>query len=317
MDTEGLVDAAIAGKKYPIAQLISAFEDSRSTAPERQHAILEELKRRSTRRATFVGITGTPGAGKSTLIGELALRLIRFDQNVRVAVIAVDPSSEISGGALLGDRTRVRFPVKENRLYFRSQASDRELGGVGRTTFPVCRLLHHLFDVVFIETVGIGQSEIEIQHVADFIYLVLTPLGGDQVQFMKAGIMEIPDAIVLNKCDEKEAAIRAYHSLRGSLSLSRPGEEHKVRIHRTSATTGFGLDGLAEEILSIDVDRLGRSMERKEKYFFRKWVRDEFGRTGIQYFDSRDIPDGPGSFEHRKLAYRAEYSEHAARFIHS
>src|SRR5690606_6958306 len=117
-----------------------------------------------------IGITGTPGAGKSTLVGEMATRLVGADDHTAVAVLAVDPSSQISGGALLGDRTRVRFPAGEPRLFFRSQASDRELGGVSRTTFPVCRLLHRLFDVVFVETVGIGQSETEIQHVSDWTY---------------------------------------------------------------------------------------------------------------------------------------------------
>lgn len=316
MDYESLVDGALAGQKYAIARLISVFEDSRLDAPQRQRQVLDLLEVRSDRRARFVGITGTPGAGKSTLIGETALRLIKADPAVRVAVVAVDPSSAVSGGSLLGDRTRVRFPVKEKRLYFRSQASDRELGGVSRTTFPVCRLMHRLFDIVFVETVGIGQSEIEIQHVADFIYLVLTPLGGDQVQFMKAGIMEIPNAIVLNKCDAKEAATRAYHSLRASLSLSQPGKERQIRIHRTSATTGFGLDRLTESILAIDVDPIGRSMRRKEDYFFEKWVRDEFGRTGLRYLEvnrNEALDDEP--FEARQLRFRSEYREHAASFI--
>jgi LAO/AO transport system kinase len=317
MDFEKLVDGALQGQKYAVAQLISVFEDSRTDAPERQHRVLQYLDARSDRYARFIGITGTPGAGKSTLIGELALRLVKSDPSVRVGVVAVDPSSEVSGGALLGDRTRVRFPVGEKRLYFRSQASDHELGGVSRTTFPVCRLLHRLFDIVFIETVGIGQSEIEIQHVADFIYLVLTPLGGDQVQFMKAGIMEIPDAIILNKCDAKEAATKAYHSLRGSLSMSRPGEEHTIKVHRTSANTGFGLDTLTNDILSTPHDPMGHSMVRKENYFLEKWVRDEFGRTGLRYFSDWAEHAGAAdkTFEERKLAFREDYKSNAAEFI--
>ena len=117
-------------------------------------------------------------------------------------MLAVDPSSQVSGGALLGDRTRMRFPPDERRLFFRSQASESDLGGLGPSTFQVCRLLTRLFDCVMIETVGIGQSEADIRHLADRVYLVLQPLGGDEVQFLKAGIIEVPHAFILNKCDE-------------------------------------------------------------------------------------------------------------------
>lgn len=284
---EGLVTKALDGQKLAIARLISVFEDSRPDANVRRRATLQALDRRRTRRATFIGITGTPGAGKSSLIGELALRIAAGDSRIRVAVLAIDPSSHVSGGALLGDRTRVRFPVQDPRLYFRSQASDLELGGVSRTTFPVCRLLDRLFDYVFVETVGVGQSEIEIQEVADFVFLVLTPLGGDQVQFMKAGIMEVPDALILNKCDAQEEARRSYHALRASLSLSRPEDEERIRIFQTSVTANIGLDTVSEFILGLERDPLGRSMVRKERYFFEKWVRDEFGRTGLRYLQAQ------------------------------
>ena len=311
-DLEALVDRALDGEKLAIARLVSVFEDTRVDAPSRRREVLQHLAARRTRKARFVGITGTPGAGKSTLVGELATRLVAGDARVRVAVLAIDPSSHISGGSLLGDRTRVRFPVGDRRLYFRSQASDQELGGVSRTTFPVCRLLYHLFDYVFIETVGIGQSEIEIQQVADFVFLVLTPLGGDGVQFMKAGIMEIPDAIVLNKCDAVDAARKSYHALRASLSLSRPGEEHLVRIFRTSATTGQGLDELSTFILQLGQDAIGRGMPAKERYFLEKWVRDEYGRQGLRALAARGGAAAvmhAGDFEAAQLQFASEYQQ--------
>ena len=206
------------------------------------------------------------------------------DPQVKVAVLAVDPSSAVSGGALLGDRTRVKFPVDEPRLYFRSQASDTDLGGVSRATFPVCRLLYRLFDIIFIETVGIGQSEIEIQAIADHVYLVMQPMAGDQIQFMKAGIMEIPDTIILNKCDEAQAARRSYHALRASLQFARPDAADRVGIVKTSAVTGLGLDDLAVSMLASRVEQTDdTALESKETHFFEKWVRDEYGRSGLRW----------------------------------
>jgi LAO/AO transport system kinase len=143
-------------------------------------------------------------------------------------------------------------------------------------------LLSHLFDVVFIETVGIGQSEIEVRDLADTTLLVLQPLAGDQVQFLKAGIMEIPDTIVLNKWDEEEAARRTWHSLRGSLSMAR-SDGAAVVVHRTSARTGDGVDALAAELIATVRGEAGparRPMAVKEARFFARWVRDEYGRHG-------------------------------------
>jgi LAO/AO transport system ATPase len=293
---DGTVEAALRLEKRALGRLVSLFEDPRPVAiPWRREALAAIASHPARRRARFVGITGTPGAGKSTLIGELALRLVsgappgqasgqasEMTDRPAVAVLAVDPSSPISGGALLGDRTRVRFPVGEPRLYFRSQASERELGGVSRATYPVCRLLGHLFDLVFVETVGIGQSEVEVKELADTTYLVLQPLGGDQIQFLKAGIMEIPDAIILNKCDEVEAARRTYHALRASLKLARP-DAAEVAVFRTSAKSGEGLDALVAALSdSSDVpDATAGRAAAREGHFFRRWVQAEYGRAGL------------------------------------
>jgi LAO/AO transport system kinase len=285
---EATVAAARRGDKWAVARLVSAFEDSRPAAAQRRREILAVLDEPSA--AHFVGFTGTPGAGKSTLIGQLALALLHREPSLRIAVLAVDPSSHLSGGALLGDRTRVRFPPGERRLYFRSQASERELGGLGRHTYPVCRLLAHLFDLVLVETVGTGQSEIEVQHLVDWVYLVLQPLAGDQIQFLKAGIMEIADAIVLNKCDEGAAAQRSYAALQASMRLARAGPAN-LPVHRTSATTGAGLEALAEEVLRV---RPRHAAGVREAYFFGRWVRDEYGRHGLGLLESRAA--GPAAY---------------------
>ncbi|MBZ0238160.1 MAG: protein kinase, partial [Deltaproteobacteria bacterium] len=144
-----------------------------------------------------------------------------------------------TGGALLGDRTRVRFAPDEARLYFRSQASATELGGVARATHQACRVLVRLFTTVIVETVGVGQGEVEIVRLADRTFLVIQPHGGDHVQFMKAGIMEVPDAFVVSKGDLDEAATATFHALHATLRLASPGAADRP-IYRTSAHTGAG-----------------------------------------------------------------------------
>lgn len=242
----------------------------------------------------FAGITGTPGAGKSTLIGAIGNRLVALDSRIRMAVLAIDPSSHVSGGALLGDRTRVRFPIDEDRLFFRSQASGGELGGMSPATFQVARLLHYLFDLVLIETVGIGQNEIEIQRLADRVYLVLQPFAGDQVQFLKAGIMEIPQVFILNKCDEVDAARKSFHALKTSLEFARPGESD-LRIVQTSAVSGIGIDEVCQDLLQFCAKTEGAEslLLQKENKYFARWVEDEFGRHGLRFLETLG---GPAKF---------------------
>jgi LAO/AO transport system kinase len=284
-----LVEAALEHRKQAVAQLISIFEDQRPAAGERRQAVMAALRAHPGRkRAVFHGITGTPGSGKSTLLGRVALRLIALRPEASAAVLAIDPSSRVSGGALLGDRTRMRFPPQERRLFFRSQASESELGGLAPSTFQVCRLLSSLYDHVFVETVGIGQSESDIRHLADRVYLVLQPLAGDEVQFLKAGIMEIPDAFIINKCDEP-AAERSYHQLRGSLWLARPFEAEPVPIYRTSARTGQGVDELTAALVAAapaPLDLAPPDFAAREAHFFDRWVRDEWGKDGARFLDS-------------------------------
>lgn len=281
-----LLEEALDLQKYSVARLVSLFEDSRiEKAPELATILSELSKNQNSKQACMLGFTGTPGAGKSTLVGILANRLLEKTGR-SVAVLAVDPSSNRSGGSILGDRTRVRFPIDETRLYFRSQASDLELGGISRNTFQVCRLLYFLFDYIIIETVGIGQSEIEIQNTADEIVLIMQPLAGDQIQFMKAGIMEIPDRFIINKSDAKEEARTTYHSLKSSLTFIRPGEAD-LPIHRTSAITGEGIEELVDSLV-IAADKVRKEdadsrLYQKEVYYFEKWVKDEYGRAGLHY----------------------------------
>lgn len=315
MDLEKSVADAVQGRKYPIAKLISVFEDSRvKTASERKKilSLLQELNQSNTQSAKIIGITGTPGSGKSTLLDICARTIIKADEKIRVCILAIDPSSAISKGSLLGDRTRSRFPIDENRLYFRSQATQLELGGIGRHTYQVCRLLKYLFDIIFIETVGIGQNEIEINHIADIVYLVLQPLGGDQIQFMKSGIMEIPDAFIINKCDAKNAALKSYHSLKSSLDLIRPDSNKKLQIHLVSAAKNIGIDELVKNFLEFHKAKPLPSKEMaRQKYFFQKWIQEEYGHSGsrvLQTMNADIYSILSESYEDAQQSFQNDYS---------
>ncbi len=242
--------------------------------PERRRIIAELAAHPGRRRARLCGLTGPPGAGKSSLIAELAPRVLAIRPDWAVAVLAVDPTSPTTGGALLGDRVRVRFPPGDDRLFFRSQSSELELGGLGRHSFAVCRLLQHLFDLVLVETVGVGQSEIEITRLVDRTLLVLSPHWGDSIQLMKAGVMEVPDAVVLAKQDLAEAGKGAAAM---AAELARRGGG--AALHRVSVRTGLGLDGLAREIAAMEA-AAEAPLAAREPHFFARWVAGEFGRSG-------------------------------------
>jgi len=287
-DDDALIERALGRDKLAVSTLVSLFEDQREAAIARRAYVYERLSTlRKGQSAALLGITGTPGSGKSSLLARLTLELIAADKELSFAVLAVDPSSHVSGGSLLGDRTRMKLPHDERRVFFRSQASATELGGLGPWSFQVARLLSLLFDAVLVETVGIGQSEADIRHLADRVYLVLQPLAGDEVQFLKAGIMEVPHAFILNKCDEPSAE-RSYHTLRGSVGLARPWDGDRVPIYKTSARTGEGIAELAADMLAETRQHRAQpkgTLAAKEPYFFERWARDEWGRVGVRHLD--------------------------------
>jgi LAO/AO transport system kinase len=279
---EADIDALVARDKRALGRAVSLFEDARAEAlPDRRRLLAGLAGHPGRRRARLVGLTGPPGAGKSSLIAALAPRILLERPEWAVAVLAVDPTSAASGGALLGDRVRVRFPPGDDRLFFRSQSSELELGGLGRHSFAVCRLLQHLFDVLLVETVGVGQSEIEITHLVDRTLLVLSPHWGDSVQLMKAGVMEIPDAVVLAKQDLPEAGRGAAAM---AVELARRGGQ--AALHRVSVRTGLGLDGLAREIAAMEPAG-APPLARREPHFFARWVAGEFGRSGATALEAR------------------------------
>ena len=304
-----LLSAARAGDTFSIAKLISYFE---SAKPEDQKACVElepKLLGGASQHGILVGLTGAPGAGKSTLIQYLVEALLQLKPEWRIAVVAVDPSSPVSGGSLLGDRTRVNFG-DDQRTYFRSQASDLDLGGIGRNTYRVCRVLRSLFDLVLIESVGVGQSEIEIARLADVTLLALQPFSGDHIQFMKSGIMEIPQAFIITKCDAEDLAKRSLYQLQSSLDfVQKIGSEIKPpQIFQTSSVRKTGFDELAQFAATSEPLARPGDLDR-ENYFLRKEIRYYFGEYGIRSMAALVGESAAHGFEARRLALTQRLSE--------
>ena len=244
VDVDDLVDRARDGQPRAVARLISLVEDN---APQLRAvaAALAPL----TGRARVLGITGPPGAGKSTSTS--ALVSAYRERGEKVGVLAIDPSSPFSGGALLGDRIRMSDHATDPGVFIRSMATRGHLGGMAAATPQALRVLDAAgFDVVIIETVGVGQSEVDVVRLADTTLVLLAPGMGDGIQAAKAGILEVADAFVVNKAD-RDGAEATVSDLKYMISLGRKeirGPSWRQPIVRTIATTGEGIPGVLDAI---------------------------------------------------------------------
>ena len=236
------VQALLRFDRKTIAAALNLIEDRRPERQEQALALLDQLAALPA-PAHIVGITGPPGVGKSSLIARLIERVLREGQ--RLGVVAVDPSSQVSGGALLGDRGRMQVPSNAP-VYMRSFAARDRLGGLSREAFLAVFLLRYLCDMVLVETVGVGQSETDIAHLADTVVLVIQPFSGDLLQFIKAGVIEIPDVLAVNKADNETLARKAVADVKAALSLDRRPWSRPVLA--VSATTTLNLYALHEAI---------------------------------------------------------------------
>jgi LAO/AO transport system kinase len=241
-DPEALISAARSGNSRALARLVSLVEDESAELPMVMKVIAP-----MTGRAHIVGLTGSPGVGKSTVTGAL-VRCYR-DQGLRIGVLAVDPSSPFSGGALLGDRIRMQDHATDDQVFIRSMASRGHLGGLSWATPQALRILDAAgFDLILVETVGVGQAEVEIASLADSALVVVAPGLGDSVQAAKAGILEIADVFIVNKSD-RPGAQEVIRDLRTMLAMAGySAGQWRPPIIATTAPSGEGIGDLAAAI---------------------------------------------------------------------
>ncbi len=287
------------GGKLQLSRALSLLEQS----PAKMLNLLNDCYQAP--KAHVIGITGPPGVGKSTLLAEL-IKTYRAEGRT-VGVIAVDPSSKRSGGAFLGDRVRFSTDPEDQGVFVRSMAARERLGGLADLTIAAMVLMRAVFDIVLIETVGVGQSETDVSGVTDTVVFCVQPGSGDSLQFMKAGIAEIPHIALVTKADMGKAAERTKADLRGALSLaSENGGDWAVKILALSSSDRTGL---TEFVSSVDehyewLKNEGRLFElrnQQAKQWLSEAVRDLYGKKGLSFIQeadlSLDLIDGISPFE--------------------
>jgi len=289
-----LIDRVRSGEVRALARAISLVENDAPLAADVLAACFPHSG-----RALRIGVTGSPGAGKSTIVDKLARHYRAND--ISVGVIAVDPTSPFTGGAILGDRIRMHENLSDSGFYVRSMATRGSLGGLARTTADVASVIEASGkDVILIETVGVGQDEIDIVRLSDVTIVVLVPGMGDDVQSLKAGIVEIADLFVVNKAD-REGADRVEKEVRAMQSLATSHGSWVPPVVKTIASTGEGIDRLTETIEQmkqwLDVD--GR-LEARRKVYWRERITEMMRHALMSQVREHGLSD-------------AELEAHAAR----
>ncbi len=240
-----LVEKLFAGEPRAVARAISKIENGAEDASKLMKEVFPK-----TGNALIIGVTGSPGAGKSSLVAKLAL--LYREQGSEIGIVCIDPSSPFTGGAILGDRIRMQTLGLDKNVFIRSMATRGNLGGLSRATVDAVAILDAAgFDKIIVETVGVGQDEVEIVKTADVSVVVLVPGMGDDIQAIKAGIMEIGDVFVINKAD-REGVLRTEKELESLLSLAHRPDFWNSPIVKTVATENKGIEDLSKAIESYN-----------------------------------------------------------------
>ena len=288
MTAPTLSERVLAGDPRAVARAISLIEDEAPAGAELVRRIFTR-----TGRAYLIGVTGPPGAGKSTLVDRMTAEIRKTGRTV--GVVAVDPTSPYTGGAILGDRVRMQTHAGDSGVFIRSMATRGQLGGLARATGEAAMVLDAAGkDVVIIETVGVGQDEVDIVRTADVSIVTIVPGTGDEVQALKAGIMEIADVFVVNKAD-REGADRTVMSIEAMLSLHTFGEgEWRPPIMKTQATTGRGVPELLEMVERFRQHTAATQGSRRRARA--EWrLRELLGHRFLQHVEKNVLK--PGEFE--------------------
>ncbi len=281
MTGPGALDRLRKGGKAALVRELASLEAD--PLDESVLSLLDEAWRRGT--GVVIGLTGPPGVGKSSLLSELVRSWRRRGRSV--GILAVDPSSRRSGGALLGDRARLALDPEDQDVFLRSLAARDRLGGLADPCAPMVVLMRALFDRVVVETVGVGQSESDIRDLADLVVLAVQPGAGDGLQFMKAGILEIPDLLLVTKADLGEMAERTRRELEAAVALI---AEKEVPVCAVSAATGEGVEALLGELEERIAGQWPRDRDERRRAqataLLRAAVREECGRRGLRRLDA-------------------------------
>ena len=253
-----LAKRVFAGEPRAVARAITTVENASSDATGLMKAVYPK-----TGNAMVIGITGSPGAGKSSLVDKLAL--LYKENGEKIGIVCVDPSSPFSGGAILGDRIRMAALGTDPSIFIRSMATRGNLGGLSRATVDAVAILDAAgFHKIIVETVGVGQDEVEIVKTADVSVVVLVPGMGDDIQAIKAGIMEIGDVFVINKAD-REGVLRTQKELEALLTLAHRPDFWNPPIVKTIATENKGIEDLSKAIESYyEFQKSGKNLERRK-----------------------------------------------------
>ena len=268
-------------RKVELSKILESIEINKDTATTNN--LLDKYHAKA--KAHVIGITGPPGVGKSSLINSL-IKIIRRN-NFSVGVIAVDPSSRKSGGALLGDRARFSVDPKDYKIFIRSLAAKDSLGGISEMTYPCMSVMRSFFDILIVETVGVGQSEISIEDVADSIIFCVQPGSGDTLQFMKSGIIEIPDIICVTKSDLLELSNNTIADLKSSSKYLNSSYDWPIEIMSVSSEKQIGIEELFLLLQKRwkwlqDKKILDKKRYHQDKLWIEKKIKEKIGEYGFK-----------------------------------